>query len=171
MIEQSEASPPSAADRLAIPALVTATTISNLGNGITSLAIPWFVLVTTGSPARTGIAGALVVLANVLSSMLGGAVVDRLGHKRASIFSDLLSGMTVAIIPTLHFLDVLQFWHLLVLIFAGAVFDAPGSVARTALIPRLARQAKMPTGTREFGNAVRRPEQPDAAWTNRSRVY
>ena len=131
-------------DRLGIPALVAATTISNLGNGITSLAIPWFVLVTTGSPARTGIAGGLVVLANVLSSMLGGTVVDRLGHKRASIFSDLLSGVTVAAIPILFSLDLLEYWHLLVLIFAGAVFDAPGSVARTALIPRLARRAKMP---------------------------
>lgn len=143
-IEQQDTTEPGFTDRIAIPALVTATTISNIGNGITNLAIPWFVLVTTGSPARTGIAGALVVLANVLSSFLGGAVVDRLGHKRASIFSDLLSGVTVAIIPTLYFTDVLEFWMLLALIFVGAVFDAPGSVARTALIPRLARQAKMP---------------------------
>jgi MFS family permease len=143
-IAQEPAPQISAIDRLGIPALVAATTISNLGNGITNLAIPWFVLVTTGSPARTGIAGALVVLANVLSSMLGGAVVDRLGHKRSSIFSDLLSGVTVALIPTLYFLDLLEFWQLLVLIFAGAVFDAPGSVARTALIPRLARRTQMP---------------------------
>ncbi|MEZ4521924.1 MAG: MFS transporter [Thermomicrobiales bacterium] len=143
-VEQANAPEVSWPERIGIPALVTATTISNIGNGITNLAIPWFVLVTTGSPARTGIAGALVVLANVLSSFLGGAVVDRLGHKRASIFSDLLSGITVAIIPTLYFADVLEFWMLLALIFAGAVFDAPGSVARNALIPRLARQARMP---------------------------
>ena len=142
--DQGDASNVTRWDRLSIPALTIATAISNLGNGITNLAIPWFVLVTTGSPARTGIAGALVVLATVMSSVLGGPVVDRLGHKRASIFADLFSGVTVAIIPTLHFLDVLEFWHLLVLIFAGAVFDTPGSVARTALIPRLARQAKMP---------------------------
>ena len=143
-IEQNNTTEVTGWDRLGIPALTVATAISNLGNGITNLAIPWFVLVTTGSPARTGIAGALVVLATVMSSVLGGPVVDRLGHKRASIFADLFSGVTVAIIPTLHFMDVLEFWHLLVLIFAGAIFDTPGSVARTALIPRLARQAKMP---------------------------
>jgi MFS family permease len=131
-------------DRVGIPALVVATTISNLGNGITSLAIPWFVLVTTGSPARTGIAAGLTVLANVLSSTLGGAIVDRAGFKRASIVSDLLSGVTVATIPTLHFLGWLEFWHLLALVFAGAIFDAPGSVARGALVPRLARAAEMP---------------------------
>jgi len=143
-IERSDPSEAPWSDRLGIPALVAATTISNLGNGITSLAIPWFVLVTTGSPARTGIAGALVVLANVMSSVIGGAAVDRLGHKQSSIISDLLSGITVAIIPTLHLLGVLEYWHLLALIFTGAIFDAPGSVARTALVPRLARRAKMP---------------------------
>lgn len=131
-------------DRLGIPALVSATAISNIGNGITALAIPWFVLITTGSAARTGIAGALTALAFVVSGILGGALVDRLGYKRASIFSDLLSGVTVALIPTLHLLDLLAFWHILVLIFLGAVFDAPGNAARRAMIPPLARRAGMP---------------------------
>jgi MFS family permease len=140
----SGSAPAAQTDRLGIPALVVATTISNLGNGITSLAIPWFVLVTTGSPARTGIAAGMTVLANVLSGMLGGAIADRVGFKRASIFSDLLSGVTVAIIPTLHFLGWLEFWHLLALVFAGAIFDAPGGLARGALVPRLARAAGMP---------------------------
>ena len=130
-------------DRLGIPALVTATAISNIGNGITALAVPWFVLVTTGSAARTGIAGALTLLAHVLSGVLGGALVDRLGYKRVSIVSDLLSGVTVALIPTLYLLDVLAFWHILVLIFLGAVFDAPGSAARRSMIPALARRAGM----------------------------
>jgi MFS family permease len=131
-------------DRLGMPALVAATTISNIGNGITALAIPWFVLVTTGSAARTGIAGALTLLAYVVSGILGGALVDRLGYKRASIFADLLSGITVALIPTLYLLDVLAFWHILVLIFLGAIFDSPGHAARTALVPVLARRAGMP---------------------------
>lgn len=135
---------PTRRDRLAIPTLVSASTISNVGNGITSLAIPWFVLVTTGSAARTGIAGGLVVLALVVSGMFGGALVDRIGFKRASIISDLLSGVTVAIIPTLHYLDVLEYWHLLVLIFAGAIFDAPGDVARRSLVPAMARRVAMP---------------------------
>ncbi|HXP15084.1 MAG TPA: MFS transporter, partial [Actinomycetes bacterium] len=29
-----------------------------MGNNITTLAVPWFVLVTTGSPVRTGLTGA-----------------------------------------------------------------------------------------------------------------
>lgn len=130
-------------DRVGIPALVAATAISDIGNGITALAIPWFVLVTTGSAARTGIVGAVIALAYVISGFLSGALVDRMGYKRASICSDLLSGVTVALIPTLYLLDALEFWHLLVLAFLGAVFDAPGRAARTAMIPLLARRASM----------------------------
>lgn len=131
-------------DRFAIPVLVSAATISSVGNGITALAVPWFVLVTTGSAARTGIAGGLTLLAVVMSGLLGGTAVDRLGFKRASIVSDLLSAVTVALIPTLYFLDVLEYWHLLVLIFLGAIFDGPGDVARRAMIPGLARRSGVP---------------------------
>lgn len=129
-------------DRRSIPILVSASTISSIGNAITSLAIPWFVLETTGSAAKTGIAGGLTVLATVISGMLGGAAVDRLGYKRTSVISDLLSGVTVALIPTLYFLDLLEFWHLLVLLFLGAVFDSPGWTARSAMVPALAKRAR-----------------------------
>lgn len=131
-------------DRLAIPALIAASTISNIGNGITALAVPWFVLVTTGSAARTGLAGALIALAYVVSGFVSGPLVDRMGYKRTSIFSDLLSGVTVAVIPTLYLLDMLEFWMLLALVFLGAVFDAPGSAARSAMIPPLARRSGTP---------------------------
>lgn len=131
-------------DRIGIPALIAASAVSNVGNGITALAVPWFVLVTTGSAARTGLAGAVIALAYVVSGFLSGALVDRIGYKRASIFSDLLSGVTVAVIPTLYLLDVLEYWHLLVLVFMGAVFDAPGSAARSAMIPPLARRSGTP---------------------------
>ena len=47
--------PPVRRDRLAIPLLVLASGISQTGNALTALVIPWFVYVTTGSAARTGL--------------------------------------------------------------------------------------------------------------------
>ena len=142
-LDPAASTPVEPRDRTGIPALVAATAISSVGNGITALAIPWFVLVTTGSAARTGLVGALTMLAYVMSGFLGGALVDRLGYKRTCIVSDLLSGVTVALIPTLYLLNALEYWHILVLTFCGAVFDAPGRAARTALTPQLARRAGM----------------------------
>jgi MFS family permease len=131
-------------DRLAIPVLVAAQMISSTGNSLTAVAIPWFVLVTTGSAARTGLVAFAGTLPVIIAGLLGGAVVDRLGYRRSSVISDIASGLTVALIPTLHLLDLLQFWHLLVLAFAGALLDVPGSIAREAMVPTLARRVGMP---------------------------
>jgi hypothetical protein len=46
------------ADRVPISSLFGAEVISSVGNNITTLAVPWFVLVSTGSAVRTGLTGA-----------------------------------------------------------------------------------------------------------------
>ena len=56
-----------------------------MGNNITTLAVPWFVLVTTGSPVRTGLTSAVMGIGSALASVLGGPLVDRLGFKRARV--------------------------------------------------------------------------------------
>lgn len=128
-------------ERAPVVALLAAKAISGLGNTLTALAIPWFVLVTTGSAARTGIAAFAQMLPTVLSSFFGGALVDRVGYKRLSIIADLLSGLTVGAIPLLYHTVGLQFWQLLILIFLGALLDAPGATARDAMLPDLVERA------------------------------
>src|SRR5512143_3253992 len=117
-----------------ILALFTANAISMIGNVCAGIAIPWFVLQTTGSAAQTGITGFFTILPVVLAGFHGGALVDRLGYKPTSIIADLTSGITVALIPLLHFTVGLQFWQLMVLVFLGGLLDAPGSTARGALV-------------------------------------
>jgi MFS family permease len=127
-----------------IYSLFTANAISLVGNVFTTIAIPWFVLQTTGSATRTGITGFFTILPVVLAGFLGGTLIDRLGYKRTSIISDLASGVTTTMIPLLHFTIGLEFWQLMVLVFLGALLDAPGGTARAALLPELAEQAGMP---------------------------
>ena len=127
-----------------IVALFTANAISMTGNMLALIAIPWFVLQTTGSAAQTGITGFFTVLPVVVAAFLGGGLVDRLGYKRASIIADVTSGIAIALIPLLYHTFGLAFWQLLVLVFLGNLFDAPGTTAREALIPDLADLAAMP---------------------------
>ena len=124
--------------------LYAANAISFVGNNLTTLAIPWFVLVTTGSAARTGITFFFSITPIVIAGFFGGTIVDRLGYKRTSIISDLASGITVAAIAGLHALDLLEFPILLALVFLGALLDAPGGTARAALIPDLAKLGEVP---------------------------
>jgi MFS family permease len=122
-------------------ALLGANAVSETGNVLAFVAIPWFVLQTTGSAARTGLTGAVFLLAAVVAGIFGGPVVDRMGFKRASIVADLAGAVTVALIPLLYHTVGLPFWQLLVLVFLGGFLDAPGHTARQSLVPDLAGRA------------------------------
>lgn len=131
-------------NRLPLLALFAANAISMVGNVLTAIAIPWFVLQTTGSATQTGITGFFSILPVIVAGLFGGTLIDRLGYRRTSISADLASGLTVALVPLLYFTVGLQFWQLMILVFLGALLDAPGSTARAALIPDLAELAGMP---------------------------
>ncbi len=124
--------------------LFVANAISLVGNVFSLIAIPWFVLQSTGSAARTGVTGFFTILPVVLAGLLGGTLIDRLGYKKTSILADIASGVTTALIPLIHLTIGLEFWQLLILVFLGALLDTPGSTAREALLPELAEQAGMP---------------------------
>jgi MFS family permease len=126
------------ANRWPLHVLLVANAISGVGNTLTAVAIPWFVLETTGSAARTGLIAFATVVPLILSAFFGASLVDRLGFKRMSVVSDLLSGLTVALVPLLHQTVGLRFWQLLVLVVLGAILDAPGATARQSLFPDVA---------------------------------
>ncbi len=138
MVEEKKPNP------IPIYFLFTANAISLVGNVFSAIAIPWFVLQTTGSATQTGITGFFTILPVVIAGFFGGTLIDRLGYKRTSIISDIASGVTTAMIPLLHFTIGLEFWQLMVLVFLGALLDSPGGTARAALLPELAEQAGMP---------------------------
>ena len=148
---------PGARQRLPVIALLTGNAISLAGSAAALVAIPWFVLQTTHSPAKAGITGFFITLATVTAAFFGGGLVDRLGFKRTSIAADVASGVAVAIIPLLYVTVGLQYWELLVLVFVGNLLDAPGNTARDALIPELAEQAGM--SLEQAGAAIQAAER------------
>ncbi len=124
-------------------ALFLGNTISYAGDILTLLAIPWFVLQTTGSVVQTGITGFFSTLPMVLSAFFGSALIDRLGYKRTSVIGDVLNGLTVMLIPLLYHTIGLAFWQLLALVFLGGLLRSPADTARTAMVPDLAKLARM----------------------------
>ncbi len=141
----SSATPTSAtaAQRIPITALTIAGIVSLTGSMLTSVAIPWFVLQTTNSAAKTGLTGVFTTLPYIFGGIFGGTLVDRLGFKRMSILADLTSGATIALIPLLYHTVGLVFWQLLALTFLANLFNAPGETARQSIIPDLADLAGM----------------------------
>jgi MFS family permease len=130
--------------RAPLYAVLAAGAVSTFGNMIAVLAVPWFVLETTGSAMLTGVTAAATVLPTIISGALGGALVDRIGHRRTCVVADLGNAATVAAIPLLHVTVGIALWQLLILVFLGALLDLPSGTARLSLVPDLAARAGMP---------------------------
>jgi MFS family permease len=118
--------------RRSLAALILANATSLTGNVVAIVAIPWFVLETSGSSGRTGVAAFCTALPLGLGALVGGAVVDRIGARVTSIVSDLAAGVLFAAIPVLHAAGALPYWATLVLVIAGGLFDGPGGACRAA---------------------------------------
>lgn len=131
------------ANRRPIFALMSANAVSQTGNQLALLALPWFVLQITGSAASVGLAGAVEGVGIIFAAVLGGGIVDRIGFRRSSILADCASGATIMLIPLLYSTIGLAFWVLLLLIFSTQLFNTPGSTARRGLLPDLADIAGM----------------------------
>ena len=130
-------------DRLALAAFLLGTGVSMVGNTLVLVALPWFVLETTGSAVRTGTIAMVAALPALLSGLLGGVLVDRLGGRAMSVLADVISGVAVILIPILYLTIGLNFWVFAGLVFVGAALDIPGATARRTLLPELARGANL----------------------------
>jgi MFS family permease len=135
------ADPRDRAAAASLSVLLAAHAISQTGNVITAFAIPFYVLGIGGSGFEVGVAAFFATAPVVIGGALGGVVVDRVGHRRAAIVADLLSGATVLAIPALALTVGLPFWALLVLVFAGGLLDTPGQTARRVMLPGLSARA------------------------------
>jgi MFS family permease len=114
--------------------LETANFASGVGNSIVMIAIPWLVLETTGSAAAAGVVGAASGLPAILVAPVAGLLVDRLGRRVVSVGSDLLSAVSVALIPVAASAGELTLPAIAALAVLGATFDPAGYTARRSLI-------------------------------------
>lgn len=120
-------------------ALEGATLMSGIANGVAMVAIPWLVLELTGSAGAAGIVAGATALPLLFSSLFSGTVVDKLGRRRTSVISDVLSAISVAAIPIVELTVGLTFQWVLVLAILGAVFDPAGVTARETMLTGVAQ--------------------------------
>ncbi|MGC4108192.1 MAG: MFS transporter [Thermomicrobiales bacterium] len=119
--------------------LLAATLLAGIGNGIAIVALPWLVLERTGSATSASIVAAASSVPLLFASILSGTVVDRIGRKRASILSDVLSGLSVIAIPIVDHSLGLTVWVLAIFAALGSVFDPAGITARKTMLPEASR--------------------------------
>lgn len=121
--------------------LLLAGSVSYLGDAMTNLALPWFVLETTGSVTQTGVTALSQALGSYLSSFFSGPLVDRFPGKAISVGSDLGATLAIILVPSLYHTVGLAFWQLLMLVFLVAIVGRPGALARRRVLPEIAAHA------------------------------
>ncbi|MGH3759343.1 MFS transporter [Actinophytocola sp.] len=99
----------STASRVGLVALLAAHIVSMLGSIVTTVAVPWLVLVSTGSPAKMGLISAATVVPSLLAGVFGTPLADRLGIRRTLIVAEgaaALAMVAVAATPDIGFLPL-----------------------------------------------------------------
>jgi len=121
----------------AVSALVVAETISMLGTRMTYLALPWFVLVTTGSPSKMSLVLAAEILPMAILGIPSGAVVQRLGSRTTMLVADLARAPILASIPLVYAAGLLDFWLLLAIVALLGSFAPPYFASQRTILPEL----------------------------------
>lgn len=119
--------------------VLAAEALSALGAQMSYLALPWFVLVTTGSATQMGLVFAVELLPVAILGIPSGLLVQRLGARRTMFLCDLARAPLVAAVPVLHALGLLEFPLMLVIVFFVGAFSAPYISAQRLLIPLIFR--------------------------------
>jgi MFS family permease len=127
------------AKRLPFVLLQVANFAGASANSMTFIAIPWLVLELTGSALSTGIVAALAAIPAIVMSPLAGLLIDRVGRAKISILSDVLSGLSVLIIPFVAMTGRLDLLVVAGATLLGAIFDPTGYTARKTLIEPTAK--------------------------------
>ena len=118
--------------------LISAEVVSLTGSAMTYVALPWFVLVTTGSTAKMGWVLAAEMLPIAIVGIPAGSLIARIGAKRTMLLCDAARVPLLLVIPILHRTGHLSFPALLGVTFAIGVFSAPYLASSRIVIPEIA---------------------------------
>jgi MFS family permease len=118
-------------------ALLAAEVISTTGAQMTWVALPWFVLLTTGSATRMSVVMAAEAIGLAAVGFPSGRLLNRLGARRTMLLCDGLRGPLMLVIPVLHWADALSFAVLIAVAFALGALSAPYFAANRMILPEL----------------------------------
>src|SRR5580765_3286536 len=116
--------------------------VSQVGDGISNLALLWFVYSITGSPMKTTVIGLLHTIPPIVLGPLIGVYVDRLPKKIFLIGSNTVRAVLIGIIPCAVATDTFTVNLLYVLVFLDAVAMATFSPALTSSVPLIVPRAQ-----------------------------
>lgn len=123
--------------------LFAGQTISQIGDGLSKVALLWFVYELTGSALKTTAIGLLQTLPPLVLGPLIGVYLDRWPKKQVMIWVDLIRTCTAVLIPLLYTLGMLTLDRLYLLVFLTAVFSTVFGPALASAVPLIVSRAQL----------------------------
>ena len=120
-----------------VVALLGAEVISTTGAQMTWIALPWFVLVTTGSATKMSFVVAAELIGVAALGFPGGRLLGRLGARRTMLLCDGARAPLMLVIPILHWTTGLSFAVLLIVAFLLGALAAPYFASQKVIVPEL----------------------------------
>lgn len=117
---------------------------STTGTWMQTVAQSWVVLELTGSAFYLGLVGFLGQLPIILFTLVGGAFADQIDRRKILLFSQYVQMAVAFVLTALLYLDQIQAWHFLVLVFIAGTGQAFGGPSYQALIPGLVDRKDVP---------------------------
>lgn len=124
--------------------VLAAIAVSQAGTRISAIAIPWLVLITTHSATETGLVAFCELAPYVVVKALTGPLLDRVGPRRVSWSTDLVSAAAAGLVPLLHAVHALPFWLLLPMVAIIGSARGPGDQAKEIMILEAAERGRVP---------------------------
>ena len=117
--------------------------ISQIGDGLTKVALLWFVYQLTGSALNMTVVGVLQTLPPLLLGPLIGVYLDRSPKKSIMIRVDFIRTFLILLIPLLYALGVLTVVRLYFIVFLIAVISTAFGPALASMVPTLVQPAQL----------------------------
>lgn len=117
--------------------------ISQIGDGLTKVALLWFVYNMTGSALKMTIIGVLQTVPPLVLGPLAGVYLDRLPKRAAMIVIDVVRAALLVVIPVLYMMGWLTLAWLYVVVFVIALFSMAFGPALNAAIPLLVNKNQL----------------------------
>jgi DHA3 family macrolide efflux protein-like MFS transporter len=111
--------------------------LSLFGSQLVQFALIWWLTSTTGSATILAIASLVGLLPQVVLGPFVGVLVDRWNRKRIMLVADAVVAMATAVLALLFWMEVVQVWQVLAIIFVralGGSFHYPAMNASTVLM-------------------------------------
>ena len=97
----------------------------------------WFVYEMTGSPLFLGYAAAANAAPGIVFNLLGGVFADRLNKRLLVMTTQAANAGLIFLMAVLTLLDLVQVWHILIIVFLSGAVEAFDTPARQAIYPHL----------------------------------